>query len=51
MEINLLHTEASLRGFLLAERNEYRAAYDNNINKILPIVDELGQLVIDNPEQ
>ncbi|GAB1463348.1 hypothetical protein MASR2M52_13940 [Pedobacter sp.] len=51
MEINLLHAEASLRGFLLAERNEYRAAYDDNINKILPIVDELGQLVIDNPEQ
>ncbi len=51
LEIRLLHTEASLRGFLLTERDDYRAPYDENINHILPMVDELSDLVEDNPEQ
>ena len=51
LEIRLLHSEASLRGFLLTERDDYRAPYDENINTILPMVDDLAKLVQDNPEQ
>ncbi|SOD18284.1 response regulator [Pedobacter xixiisoli] len=51
LEIRLLHTEASLRGFILTERDDYRAPYDENINKILPTVEELIDLVEDNPVQ
>ena len=51
LEIRLLHAEASLRGFILTERDSYRDPYDENINKILPMVDELIDLVDDNPNQ
>jgi CheY-like chemotaxis protein/signal transduction histidine kinase/CHASE3 domain sensor protein len=51
LEIRLLHAEASLRGFILTERDSYRDPYDENINKILPMVDELIDLVDDNPDQ
>jgi len=51
LEIRLLHTEASLRGFILTERDDYRVPYDENINKILPTVEELVDLVQDNPIQ
>jgi len=51
LEIRLLHAEASLRGFLLTERDDYRAPYDENINGILPMVDDLDELVQDNPDQ
>lgn len=51
LEIRLLHTEASLRGFILTERDDYRAPYDENINKIIPTVEELIDLVEDNPTQ
>jgi CheY-like chemotaxis protein/signal transduction histidine kinase/CHASE3 domain sensor protein len=51
LEIKLLHSEASLRGFLLSERNDYRGPYDENINTILPLSEELSQLVSDNPTQ
>ncbi|RYF19617.1 MAG: hypothetical protein EOO42_14065, partial [Flavobacteriales bacterium] len=43
LEIRLLHAEASLRGFLLTERDDYRAPYDENINGILPMVDDLDE--------
>lgn len=51
LEIKLLHSEASLRGFLLSEKNDYRGPYDENINGILPLVEELDKLVSDNPVQ
>lgn len=51
LEIRLLHTEASLRGFILTERDNYRAPYDENINEILPSVEKLKELVEDNPTQ
>ncbi|RZL44262.1 MAG: histidine kinase, partial [Pedobacter sp.] len=51
LEIRLLHSEASLRGFLLTERDDYRAPYDENINTILPMIDDLARLVQDNPTQ
>ncbi len=51
LEIRLLHSEASLRGFILTEKDSYRIPYDENINKILPMVDELITLVNDNPQQ
>ncbi|MNK06416.1 Signal transduction histidine-protein kinase BarA [compost metagenome] len=51
LEIKLLHAEASLRGFILTERDNYRAPYDENINQILPLVEKLIDLVDDNPEQ
>ena len=51
LEIKLLHAEASLRGFILTERDDYRVPYDENINAILPTVEQLANLVEDNPVQ
>ncbi|WP_113637557.1 response regulator [Nubsella zeaxanthinifaciens] len=51
LEIKLLHSEASLRGFLLSENDDYRGPYDENINSILPLVEDLNNLVSDNPQQ
>jgi CheY-like chemotaxis protein len=51
LEIKLLHSEASLRGYILTERPDYREPYDENINAILPMVEQLADMVEDNPTQ
>ncbi|MDQ8006036.1 MAG: response regulator [Pedobacter sp.] len=51
LEIRLLHSEASLRGYILTERADYREPYDENINAILPMVEQLADMVEDNPKQ
>ncbi len=51
IETEVLNCEASLRGFVLTQKNDFLGSYNANINKISPSVGELKVLVADNPRQ
>ncbi len=51
LELQLLNSEAALRGYVLTQKEDYRVPYDENINLILPSVDKLKSLLSDNPNQ
>lgn len=51
LEIRLIHSESAMRGFVLTENADYRMPYDENIENILPLADNLIELLQDNPTQ
>jgi CheY-like chemotaxis protein/signal transduction histidine kinase/CHASE3 domain sensor protein len=51
IEIAILNSESSLRGYVLTQKPEYITPYDENINQVLPLTEKLLSLVQDNPEQ
>jgi CheY-like chemotaxis protein/CHASE3 domain sensor protein len=51
IETQMLNSEASLRGFILTQKNEFLDPYNANIDKIAPTIGELGILVEDNSRQ
>jgi len=51
LEVRILNTETGLRGFILTQRPKYLDPYNQNMNKIMPLVKELQRLTADNPEQ
>lgn len=51
IETQMLNSEASLRGYVLTQKNEFLDPYTLNIDKIAPTIGELSILVKDNPRQ
>lgn len=51
IETQMLNSEASLRGFILTQKNEFLDPYTVNVDKIAPTIGELSILVQDNPRQ
>lgn len=51
IESQILNSEASLRGFVLTQQNDFLDPYTLNVGKIAPTIGELGILVQDNPRQ
>lgn len=51
LEIELLNAETGLRGYVLTEKEYYREPYVKSIDKIMPLVDKLQNLVSDNKVQ
>ncbi len=47
----VLNAETGIRGFIIAGERKYLAPYTQNASKILPKIQELKQLVSDNPIQ
>ncbi|WP_199137602.1 response regulator [Pedobacter sp. ASV12] len=50
-EIELLNAETGLRGYLLTEKETYKNPYNKSINRIIPNIDQLKKLALDNPQQ
>ena len=51
LEVTLLNSETGLRGFILSQRAEYITPYNDNVNKIIPVIKTLRSMTKDNPEQ
>ncbi|MHA4893197.1 response regulator [Pedobacter sp. PWIIR3] len=51
IETEVLNSEASMRGFVLTQKNDFLGPYNANINRISPSVGELKILVSDNARQ
>lgn len=51
LEIELLNAETGLRGYVLTEKEYYREPYVKSIDKIMPLIDKLQNLVSDNKAQ
>ncbi|WP_442590131.1 response regulator [Pedobacter sp. AW31-3R] len=51
VEVKLLNAETGLRGYVLTQRSAYLAPYNANANKIIPQINHLQRLTIDNPIQ
>ncbi|CAM4164120.1 Signal transduction histidine kinase [Pedobacter westerhofensis] len=51
LEVRILNAETGLRGFILTQRTQYLNPYNENANKIFPLVKELQHLTVDNVEQ
>lgn len=51
LEIELLNAETGLRGYVLTEKEYYREPYVKSIDKIMPLVEKLQNLVGDNSVQ
>lgn len=51
LEIELLNAETGLRGYVLTEKEYYREPYVKSIDKIMPLIDKLQNLVSDNKPQ
>jgi len=51
LEIELLNAETGLRGYVLTEKEYYREPYIKSIDKIMPLVQKLQDLVVDNKAQ
>jgi CheY-like chemotaxis protein/CHASE3 domain sensor protein len=47
----LADAESSMRGFILTEQPSYLLPYSNNVEVIIPSVQQLKELTSDNPEQ
>lgn len=50
-EIELLNAETGLRGYIITQKDTYKEPYVNSINKVIPRLEQLKKLVVDNPEQ
>jgi CheY-like chemotaxis protein/CHASE3 domain sensor protein len=51
LEVRILNAETGLRGYVLTQRPQYLNPYNQNVNKIMPMVKELQRLTVDNMEQ
>ncbi|MEJ2882884.1 hybrid sensor histidine kinase/response regulator [Pedobacter sp. GR22-6] len=51
VETYVLNSETGIRGFILSGERTYLAPYNKNSAKILPTVQNLKEIVSDNPEQ
>ncbi|MGY0040197.1 CHASE3 domain-containing protein [Pedobacter sp. NJ-S-72] len=51
IELKLLNSETSLRGYIITQRNEYLDTYTKNIHQIIPKVKEMQRMTADNPDQ
>ena len=51
IELKLLNSETSLRGYLLTQRSSYLDVYNKNVHNILPRVREMQKMTADNPVQ
>ncbi|MET4139100.1 response regulator [Pedobacter sp. UYP1] len=51
VELKLLNSETSLRGYIITQRREYLETYTKNIHQIIPKVKEMQKLTVDNPSQ
>ncbi|TKC07292.1 response regulator [Pedobacter frigoris] len=51
IETNVLNSETGIRGFILSGERAYLTPYNKSAPKILPAIQDLKNLVSDNPEQ
>ncbi|MBB5635992.1 CheY-like chemotaxis protein/signal transduction histidine kinase/CHASE3 domain sensor protein [Pedobacter cryoconitis] len=51
IELKLLNSETSLRGYIITQRAEYLDTYTKNIHQIIPKVKEIQRMTTDNPDQ
>lgn len=51
IELKVLNSETSLRGYIITQRSQYLETYTKNIHQILPKVKEMQRLTVDNPGQ
>jgi CheY-like chemotaxis protein/CHASE3 domain sensor protein len=51
LEVRILNAETGLRGYVLTQRSQYLQPYNQNVNKIQPLVKELQRLTADNLSQ
>ncbi|MES2457476.1 MAG: response regulator [Bacteroidota bacterium] len=51
IETQVLNAETGIRGYILSGDRQYLAPYTKNAQKILPSIQQLKNLVSDNPEQ
>lgn len=51
VELKLLNSETSLRGYIITQRLEYLETYTKNIHQIIPKVKEMQKLTVDNLSQ
>ena len=51
IETQVLNAETGIRGYILSGDRQYLAPYTKNVEKILPSIQQLKNLVADNPEQ
>ena len=51
IQLRLLNSETSLRGYIITQRNEYLDSYTKNIHQILPKMKEIQRMTTDNPDQ
>lgn len=51
IELKLLNSETSLRGYIITQRIEYLETYTKNIHQIIPKVKEMQKLTVDNLSQ
>ncbi|KIO78386.1 histidine kinase [Pedobacter lusitanus] len=51
IELKLLNSETSLRGYIITQRTEYLDTYTKNIHQILPKIREMQKMTVDNPVQ
>lgn len=51
IELKVLNSETSLRGYIITQRSQYLETYTKNIHQILPKVKEMQRLTVDNLSQ
>ncbi|MET1056318.1 MAG: response regulator [Pedobacter sp.] len=51
LEVRILNAETGLRGFVLTQRPQYLNPFNQNVNRIMPLVKELQRLTVDNMVQ
>ncbi|MBB6500316.1 response regulator [Pedobacter cryoconitis] len=51
VELKVLNSETSLRGYILTQRSSYLDIYNKNIHNILPRIREMQKMTVDNPSQ
>jgi CheY-like chemotaxis protein/signal transduction histidine kinase/CHASE3 domain sensor protein len=51
VELQILNSETSLRGYIITQRGNYLDPYTKNSKRILPTINALRELINDNPKQ
>lgn len=51
IEIQIINSETSIRGYIITQRNNYLEPYTRNSEQIIPTINALKKLVSDNPKQ